>query len=419
MKVSKLRSLVVAATAMAAPWVVACGSDGSSPVAGGADTTAPQPVNDLSLAYDSVHNTLVFTWHAPRDDARHERVDHYEARYSDSFPFDWEHATAVDDPPPAAAPGVAQQMVVTAPARHRDFYASVRAVDAAGNTASVGSVAHARVPGYALDFTFADALSGAPLAGMDATVTTPAATHFVTGADGRLVFSDVTADSVTVTATGGSAGAYHAWSASFAITGDVSRVIPMIKFEQPESPLYASILALLKDAIFSPGGKRVIRRWHNYPALFYSRDFVNTNALDYTALLQQAAERWNTRLGFQMFAVTDADPATGILVEFLSRSTMGTVNGVTEYSPGADGYPQHDRIRVVDDLADGPKLYEIFMHELGHTIPLVHLPAGFIMYGSQPLPNDISDDEVTMVQLLVALPNGTVLDEYDQTPPAR
>jgi hypothetical protein len=74
---------------------------------------------------------------------------------------------------------------------------------------------------------------------------------------------------------------------------------------------------------------------------------------------------------------------------------------------------------VVDDLADGPKLYEIFMHELGHTIPLVHLPAGFIMYGSQPLPNDISDDEVTMVQLLAALPNGTVLDEYDQTPPAR
>jgi hypothetical protein len=58
------------------------------------------------------------------------------------------------------------------------------------------------------------------------------------------------------------------------------------------------------------------------------------------------------------------------------------------------------------------------MHELGHTIPLLHLPAGFIMYGSQPLPSDISDDEVTMVKLLLALPNGTVLDRYNSTPPA-
>jgi hypothetical protein len=57
------------------------------------------------------------------------------------------------------------------------------------------------------------------------------------------------------------------------------------------------------------------------------------------------------------------------------------------------------------------------MHELGHTIPLVHLPAGFIMFGSQPLPPDISDDEVTMVKLFLALPNGTNLDNYDSPLP--
>jgi hypothetical protein len=106
-------------------------------------------------------------------------------------------------------------------------------------------------------------------------------------------------------------------------------------------------------------------------------------------------------------------------VEFLSRSTTGGVNGITEYSLDADGYPNHDRIRIVDDMADGARLCEIFLHELGHTIPLVHLPQGFIMFGSQPLPHDISDDEVTMVRLLVGLPNGTVLDNYDEAPPAR
>jgi hypothetical protein len=150
---------------------------------------------------------------------------------------------------------------------------------------------------------------------------------------------------------------------------------------------------------------------------FYARDFVNVNGLDYRALLQQAADRWNTRLGFQMFTAVAADPSTGILVEFLPRSTMGTVIGVTEYTVDAAGYPVHDRIRIVDDLLDGSKLYSIFMHELGHTIPLGHLPAGFIMYAGQPLPPDITDDEVAMVQLLLALPNGTNLDKYDQSPP--
>jgi len=96
---------------------------------------------------------------------------------------------------------------------------------------------------------------------------------------------------------------------------------------------------------------------------------------------------------------------------------MGTVNGVTEYTFDAGGYPLHDRIKVVDDFADGERLYSIFLHEIGHTIPLGHLPAGFIMYGSQPLPTDITDDEADLVRLMVALPNGTVLDTYDVEAP--
>src|SRR5262244_4117401 len=104
MKSSELRSLVVVAAAVAASWLVSCGGDSSSPVTTAEDTTAPGPVNELTLAYDSDHNTLVFSWSAPRDDARHERVDHYDIRYGDSFPFDWERATAVANPPAPAAP---------------------------------------------------------------------------------------------------------------------------------------------------------------------------------------------------------------------------------------------------------------------------------------------------------------------------
>src|SRR5262249_8933748 len=157
------------------------------------------------------------------------------------------------------------QLVVSEPSRRRDFYASVRAVDAAGNIAPVGSVAHTRAPGYVLAFTCTDALTGAPLAGIDATITTTAAAHYVTAADGGFVATGAGGGPANLAATRGTAGAYHSYAESFTVAGDVSRVIPMIAFAQPQSPLYASILALLKDGIFSPGGGHVIRRWHNYP----------------------------------------------------------------------------------------------------------------------------------------------------------
>jgi len=398
---------------------IACGDDGSTPVpVGGPDTHAPQAIDDLELAYDAPGDAVLFTWTAPHDDGEDLRADHYDIRYGSSFPFDWERSTRVNNPPLPLAPGSTQAMTLASPARGQELYASIRAFDAAGNQSAAGAVAHVRVPGFRFEAICVDALTTLPIAGLDASITARTLNHFVTGADGRLYLSDLGGGAAGVLLSRGSAAtAYHTFSDVFTLSSDFSRVFPMIPFQDPASDLYASILALLKDAIFSPGGERVIKRWDNYPVSFYARDFVNANGLDYRDLLQQAADRWNTRLGFQMFAPAGVDPPTGILVEFLPRSTMGSVNGVTEYSPDVDGYPVHDRIRIVDDLADGPRLYSIFMHELGHTIPLVHLPAGFIMYGSQPLPDDITDDEVTMVQLLLALPNGTNLDRYDPSPP--
>ncbi|HKW15257.1 MAG TPA: hypothetical protein VJS69_12290 [Candidatus Krumholzibacteria bacterium] len=420
MKLPRFRSLVVAMAALAAVSVIACGGDGSTPVTpppAGGDTSPPESVLDLTLAFDPQTSALVFAWTAPRDDARHARVDHYDVRYSEAFPFDWNRATSLADPPLPADPGVGQQMTLPSPPRRRDYYASVRAVDAAGNMAPVGAVAHARAPGYSLDLTCTDTYTGAPIAGMYAIITTESTRHFVTQNDGHITIADVGSNTASIAlTTGTTATVYHSYNDAFPSTADVSQVIAMIPFQQPQTALFPTVLALLKTGNYSVGAVHTIKRWHSYPVLFYARDFVNANGLDYRALLQQAADRWNTRLGFQMFATTDADPATGILVEFLPRSAMGITNGITNYSNDADGYPAHDHISLVDDLADGQTLYTIFMHELGHTIPLGHLPPGFIMQSNAPLPNDITDDEVTMVKLLLALPNGTVLDHYDQTP---
>jgi hypothetical protein len=422
MKHQGLRSLIAITAASVALLALACGDDnpaGPPPPVDATDTTQPHPVSSLVLTYDSDLDAVLFRWLAPRDDDAHERVDHYEIRYTRAFPFDWAQAESAADPPAPLQPGSMQEFTLARPATAVDMYGSIRAVDAAGNVSPVGTVAHVRVPGFLVQISCVDALSGAPIAGLDAVIQTGAGQDIMTtDAAGALGVVEFNGGTLGVALTNGSATTpYHVFHGSFTISDDTSLKIPMIPFQQPQSTLYVSILALLKAGLFSPGGGHVVRRWHTYPVAFYAQDFVNTDSLDYHALLQQGADRWNTRLGFQMFAATDADPSTGILVEFLPRSAMGTVTAITEYSQDANGYPAHDRIRIVDDLADGERVYDIFMHELGHTIPLVHLPAGFIMQGSSPLPGDITDDEVVMVKLLLALPNGTDLDDYDPTPP--
>jgi hypothetical protein len=423
MKHQGLRSLIAIIAASVALLALACGDDNpaSTPPPGNAtDTTLPGPVSSLVLTYDNAADSVVFRWLAPRDDDAHERVDHYEIRYTRAFPFDWAQAESAVDPPPPLKPGSMQEYALARPSTAVDMYGSIRAVDAAGNMSPVGTVAHVRVPGFSIQITCVDALSGAPIAGLDAVIQTSAGQEIMTtDAAGIVGVVEFNGGALSVALTTGSASTpYHMFHGSFVISDDTSLRIPMIPFQEPQSTLYVSILALLKDGLFSPGGGHVIRRWHSYPVAIYARDFVNTDSLDYHALLQQGADRWNTKLGFQMFTATDADPSTGILAEFLPRSTMGTVTAITEYSPDVNGYPVHDRIRIVDDLSDGQRVYEIFMHELGHTIPLLHLPAGFIMQGSSPLPPDITDDEVVMVKLLLALPNGTDLDDYDPAPPA-
>jgi len=410
-----LRSCVGLALAAAVILLIACGDDDSTapptphPVP---DTTPPEAVTSLTASYDAALDAVILRWTAPRDDSAHERADHYEIRRSRTFPFDWESATVVDNPPTPADPGTIQELALGDPLRGTDMYASVRAVDAAGNISRVGALAHTSVPGYSIHVVCSDVYTGSPIAGLDALVTNSAGQEqAVTDAAGSFEVGDVNSGGITIQLSSASA-AYHVFHTSFTIDADTLMQVPMIPVQQPQSTLYASIFDLLRAANLGVGGKYIVKRWHSYPVPFYARDFVNVNGLDYRALLQQAADRWNTRLGFQMFAAVNADPAIGILVEFLPRSAMNGAVGVTEYSNDAQEYPVHDRVLIVDDLGDGPRLYSIFMHELGHTIPLAHLAPGFIMFAGQPLPSDISDDEVTMVGLFLALPNGTDLDNY-------
>src|SRR5258705_4966059 len=100
MKQRGLRSLIAVSAATVALMVTSCADDVSAPPPdSGPDTTAPQPIGFLVLTYDAANSAIDFSWMAPSDDRAHERVDHYDIRYSSSFPFDWDRATSVNDPP--------------------------------------------------------------------------------------------------------------------------------------------------------------------------------------------------------------------------------------------------------------------------------------------------------------------------------
>ena len=69
--------------------------------------------------------------------------------------------------------------------------------------------------------------------------------------------------------------------------------------------------------------------------------------------------------------------------------------------------------------ADGQMdLLTVLLHEIGHTIRLLHFPTGdYVMFGGKPLPLDIHPDEIAVVRLHAALPKRLNLSVYDMSKP--
>ncbi len=388
--------------------------DGGNPIQ--PDRTPPQPVADLSLSYDPSSQDVRLAWTAPRDDEERDRVARYDIRYTDSFPMSWWTADQVANPPTPLVAGSPQEYVVADVRRASYLFAAIRCFDEAGHYSDVSSVAQVRVPGYAFDATCVDAVTGVPVAGLDVHIDERFAHDFVTGADGRVAVVDAGGTTLAIRVqTGAAAATYHRLGESFALDVDRSVSYPMIEFTPVSTGAYENLLAMLWEAI---GRAPVLLKWKTLPVEWYAPAFVNINGLDYYDAAARAAARWNDRTGLPLFVAVGASPQVGVRMEFLPPASMGGQNGVTSYTNDAEGYPLVDRIRIVDTFADGQRLYAIMLHELGHTIRLRHLnDPSFIMFPSQPLPDDISEDEVRLVQLLTALPNAVKLGLYDRASP--
>ena len=397
---------------------VACDGDGPSsgtgpPPPGGGDTVAPQTVSDLALTYRPATRDVEFAWTAPRDDDASDRVARYDIRYSYSFPLDWDLSVSVSDPPAPEPVGNAQTYALAGAQRGRDIYAAARTRDAAGNLSPIGPVTHLYIPGIRFEAVCEDVFARSPVEGLDAIVTASASWNLTTDASGTIVIDNVTGGTLGIRIdTGTATSTYHRFQRTLAVDDDLFMPIPMIPVVAADSPLYENTLQILLDALVVAGSNQVLKRWHTYPIPWYAAAYVNGNGLDYADLTRQAAAQWNARTGLEIFVEVPAVPASGIHVQFLSRAAMGIQNGITEHENDPEGYPVGETIKIVNDFSDPAKLYTILMHEFGHTIRLNHLPAGFIMYAGQPLPADITDDEVRVVQMMLAIPNGTDLALY-------
>jgi hypothetical protein len=86
--------------------------------------------------------------------------------------------------------------------------------------------------------------------------------------------------------------------------------------------------------------------------------------------------------------------------------------GVTHHENDAAGFPKTSDISIVDDLMGADLVWEIALHELGHTLRFGHLPQGYLLYGGRPLPATVTNDEVMMTKLYLALPNGANMLVY-------
>lgn len=388
------------------------------------DTIPPQSITDAALFINETTYAVTLTWTAPWDDSISEPVSKYEIRYSHSY-------SAVDHfdlgipaftPPVPGPPGVEQRYnEFYNLERGKNLYAAIKSSDEAENQSIRSNIAAVHIPGYSLRGMCTEAISGYPIGGLSVAVLSGQIFRLETRADGSFEKDDLMKDLYVNVTSGFTPFPYHEYTQQMRLHGDSLQSICMIPQRSTQTGEYHSLLRLFKvlTRTTSSDLSSILRKWKRMPVKCYIPPFVNEHGLDYGAVARQAAEHWMTASGWELFSFVDARPDTGIAFEYRTSAEMGNLSGVTKYKNGDDLLPLFDTIALVDGITDAVFLYRVCLHELGHTIRLGHVYTGdYIMYAGQPLPGDISKDELAVLELLRALPNNLDMDMYDDSPAA-
>lgn len=429
-----LDSFYKATSAVCIAVIISCGnveapddheSGGGTDSTSAPDTIPPGNITDAVLTFNDSSFIITLAWTAPHDDSLTEKVHHYLIRYSTSFYAinSWNLGIPVFDAPGPSLPGIMQSYTgFVYYLRGRQLYAALKSVDESGNISDVSNIASVHIPGYRLAGKCADVLDGRPAAGMDVALSAGNTTYLQTDADGLFEKDDLLSGPVYLTISNGTGPAiYHDYFEKKDFTGDTLYTIPMIPFLPSNSPGFKSILHVLKNLMSTASGgynSTQIHKWNKFPVKCYIPAFINSSMIDFQAQAYAAANRWMAATGHDIFEFVSSPPDTGIEMSYRTQEEMGVQKGITYFSFGDDDLPLKHTIAIADYLPDSVFVYRIMLHEMGHTVGLGHsYDPNFIMYISQPLPGDISAEEITVMQLLFAIPNYTFMDSYDESAP--
>jgi hypothetical protein len=383
------------------------------------DRTPPNAVDDLAIGYPVLGGSARFVWTAPRDDGgADDAVDRYELRYSYSYPFIWDDAPLVPDPPEPAPAGEPDSCELADPLRARHLYAAVRSFDAGGNPSPIGNVARIYIPGLRLEGRCADVYSQAAVEGLPIQVTDRRVRRTETDAFGRYRLDEVAPGTVHLTVQSAPAGVrYHDYNRTMLMATDLSLEHVMVPYTPTELPVGRNVLSLFLQAMGYNNYQRVLKKWRAYPIDVYVPSFVNVQQLDYEDVCRRAVEHWNERVGSILFRLVDTKPDTGVWFQYKTREDMAPHVGITHHENDGAGFPKTSDVSIVNDFAETEQLWKVALHELGHTLRFGHLPLGYLMYGGQPLPATVTNDEVAVVRLYLAFPNQSDLSFYDSEEP--
>ncbi len=401
--------------------LIACSeSDAPAPTGPAVRTTdqvPPETPIDLDLVYPSVGGGATLTWTAPRDDTSRDTVHRYEIRYTHSLPLDWNVSLPAPDPPQPAPAGSRQQYSFTSPPRGKDLYVAIRSYDGAGNGSPPSDPAYVHITGYAVSGVCFEPLSGEAVEGIEVTVTESRVHKVYTDPSGFFQLDDLASGRINIAMRSGESGIlFHNYDLATDLSDKITGDHPVVAYTPTDNPLGQNLLKLCVQAAGLTSWNRSLKKWYSYPIDVYVAPLVNDQGLDYGDSGRRAAQQWNDRTGLAIFNVVDTPPENGIEVIFKTREEIEPQIGYAHIDQDDDGYPVGGYIHIIDDLGE-EKLWSILLHELGHTLRLAHLPRGYLMYASVPLPDHITDDEVKLVQLFMALPNGIDLSLYNTSPP--
>ena len=367
------------------------------------------------MTYPAVGGSVFLSWTAPHDEGGSDNaVDRYEIRYSYSFPMVWDDAISAIPPPDPAPAGESQSYQFEDPRRGRDLYAGVRSYDRNDNASSVSNIAHLYIPGITLEGRCVDAMSGNEIEGLEAQVTDRRVHTSATDARGRYRFDDLAAGSAHINVRSGESDTqYHNYYRAVVLADDVSLEQIMVGHLPTELPAGVNVLALLTRALAINNYKTTLVKWRSFPLDVYVPAYVNATGVDYEDVCRRAVEHWNDRVGVVLFRLVAGQPDEGVWFRFRTRQDMAPHVGLTHHENDAAGFPKTSDISIVNDLTGADNVWEIALHELGHTLRFGHLAQGYLLYGGRPLPATVTNDEVMMTRLYLALPNGADMMVYD------